>query len=122
MKILENNIPLSLGKQRQSLEPADPVVDSVVERISQAVRPEKVFLFGSRASGHARNDSDIDLLLLCPGAKDKRQIKLAAHRLFDHPQFSLDVFVLTPQEFEEQKQVANTLAREVFQSGRLCYG
>ena len=111
-----------MPRKTDSHNPADSVVDSVVKRISQAVRQEKVFLFGSRASGHARNDSDIDLLLLCPGTRDKRQIRLAAHRLFEHPKFSLDIFVLTPQEFEEQKKVANTLAREVFQTGRLCYG
>ena len=100
----------------------DDVVQRVVSTIAEAIKPKKIFLFGSRANGHSGPDSDIDLLLLCPDKDEKRRIRLATHKLFRHPEFSLDVFVLTPEEFEDQKRVANTLAREVSQTGVVCYG
>ena len=100
----------------------DELVNDVVNRICNSLRPDKVYLFGSRAAGRARPDSDIDLLLLYSGPKAKRDVSREAHRLFPHPQFSLDVFVLTPEEFEAEKEVPNTLAREVAETGVVCYG
>ena len=100
----------------------DELARTVVQVISGAIKPDKIFLFGSRATGSAERDSDIDLLIVYSGPKPKRDIRLQAHRLFERPEFSLDVFVLTPEEFDAQKKVANTLAREVSENGIVCYG
>ena len=100
----------------------DELVASVVDTISKTIRPAKIILFGSRAAGNAAPDSDIDLLLLYSGPKTKREVRLETHRLFERPDFSLDVFVLTPEEYDSQKNVANTLAREVSETGVVCYG
>lgn len=100
----------------------DDLVRSVVQTISKAIKPDKIFLFGSRATGNAERGSDIDLLVVYSGPKAKREVRLETHRLFERPEFSLDVFVLRPEEFEAQKKVANTLAREVSERGIVCYG
>ncbi len=100
----------------------DDTVKTVVRTITEAIRPVKVFLFGSRAEGNAKEDSDIDLLILYAGPKSPRDVQVHIHRLFPRPGFSLDVFVLTPEDFERQKGVANTLAREVSERGILCHG
>ena len=111
-----------VNNQGLTLDKLDKTVKEAVRKISKAIKPEKVFLFGSRANGNSNRDSDIDLLLLYSGLEDKRTVRLKTHRLFDSPRFSLDIFVLTPQEFEEQRKVANTLAREVSERGIVCYG
>lgn len=100
----------------------DETVEQIVRRIVEAIRPEKVFLFGSRVTGTPTSESDIDLLVLYRGAKTPREVQVDIHRLFERPRFSLDVFVLNPEDFETQKGVANTLAREVNERGLLCYG
>lgn len=100
----------------------DPVARHVVETIAANLRPEKVYLFGSRAGEKANPESDVDVLLICDGRENPRDIRLKTHRLFKNPSFSLDVFVQSSQEFEAQKRVANTLAREVTERGVLCYG
>ena len=100
----------------------DPLVEKVVHTITEAIRPEKIILFGSRAVGETKDDSDIDLVVVCRGPKSKREIQLEIHNLFEHPDFSLDVFVLTPEELEREKGLANTLAREVSERGVVCYG
>lgn len=100
----------------------DPVVERVVRRIAQSVKPDKIILFGSRASGKVREDSDIDLLVIYSGPTPRRELQIGIHKLFRHPDFSMDVFVMTAQEFEAQKTIANTLAREVAERGVVCYG
>lgn len=101
---------------------ADPLVAKVVRRIARSVKPERVILFGSRASGQAGEDSDIDLVVVYSGSKTKREVQVGIHKLFPNPDFSMDVFVLTPEELESQKTVPNTLAREVSERGVICYG
>jgi len=100
----------------------DPLVMKVVERIAKSLRPDKIILFGSRAKGTADPGSDIDLLIIYSGPRSKREVQVAIHQLFEHPDFSLDVFVLTPDELESQRRMANTLAREATERGIVCYG
>jgi len=100
----------------------DPLVDKVVQKIAKTIRPEQIILFGSRACGVADAGSDIDLVVVYSGAKSKRELKLEIHRLFPHPNFSMDVFVLSPEELGSQKRIANTLAREISERGVVCYG
>lgn len=99
-----------------------PSVNEIVQRIADHIRPEKIILFGSRAQGKASSESDIDLLIVYAGPKSKREVKLEVHGLFEHPRFSMDLFVLTPEELETQKAIANTLAREVTERGVVFYG
>ena len=46
---------------------ADPRAVAVARAVYEAVRPESVILFGSRARGDYREDSDIDLMVICDG-------------------------------------------------------
>ena len=100
----------------------DRTVAQIVERIVRAIRPDKVFLFGSRLTDSPEPESDIDLLVLYGGDRTPQEIQIEIHRLFERPGFSLDVFALKTEDFEAQKKVANTLAREVSERGLVCYG
>jgi len=106
----------------ESLCNKDPLVERVVRRIARSAKPERVILFGSRASGQPREDSDIDLVVVYSGSKTKREVQVGIHKLFPNPDFSMDVFVLTPEELESQKTIPNTLAREISERGVVCYG
>ena len=50
---------------------ADPKAVAVARAVYEAARPESVILFGSRARGDYREDSDIDLMLVCEGRMSK---------------------------------------------------
>jgi len=101
---------------------SDPVVERVVKIIADAIHPEKIILFGSRAMGTARPDSDLDLVIIYAGEKSKRQVKLDIHRLMESESFPIDLFVLSPEEMLRQRHVANTLAREVAERGVTVHG
>jgi predicted nucleotidyltransferase len=64
----------------------DPNVRTAVEMFLQRIRPlypvEQAFLFGSRARGTHRSDSDVDLAVLLRGeAQDFFAVKIAMVRL-----------------------------------------
>jgi predicted nucleotidyltransferase len=101
---------------------SDPVVKRVVRIIAEAIHPQKIILFGSRAKGTVRPDSDLDLVIIYAGEKSKRQIKLDIHRLLEPASLPMDLFVLSPEEMLRQRHVANTLAREVAERGVTVYG
>ena len=99
----------------------DTLVESVVKRIARSIKPERIYLFGSRADGTAREDSDVDLLIIYSGPLSKGDLKIRIRKLFPLPDFSMDLLVLTPDEFERQKGIANTIAREVNERGVIAY-
>jgi predicted nucleotidyltransferase len=101
---------------------SDSVVERVVKIIAEAIHPQKIILFGSRAMGTARPDSDLDLVVIYAGEKSKRQVKLDIHRLMEPESLPMDLFVLSPEEMLRQRHVANTLAREVAERGVTVYG
>ncbi len=100
----------------------DTQLQEIVRRISEVLHPEKIILFGSRARGEAHPDSDYDLLIVYDGPLSKRDVKLAVRRLFSLPGFSMDLFVLSPDEYERQKNVVSTVGRVAFMEGLVCYG
>ena len=56
---LNNNIA-----NRPEPHKADPLAFAVAEVVQRSVAPARVILFGSRARGDHRPDSDIDLLVI----------------------------------------------------------
>jgi hypothetical protein len=97
-------------------------VQGIAQRIADAVHPERIILFGSQGTGQARPESDVDLLLIYNGPLSKRDVKLAVRRLFPRPEFSLDLFVLSPEEYERQRSVPSTLGHTVSREGVVCHG
>lgn len=95
----------------------DDFVQTIIGRICETIQPKEIILFGSRANGSAKPDSDLDLLILYEGSLSKRDVKVAIRRLFPHPDFSMDLFVLSPAEFDRQKNVISSLGYTASREG-----
>jgi excisionase family DNA binding protein len=76
----------------------DAWLPMIVGRIVRVVNPAKIVLFGSRARGDAREDSDYDLLVIVDAAKDRRALRIAIRRSFDDLAVAADVVVATVEE------------------------
>ena len=107
-----------------AVRPMGPLAEDIAyvrDRIVQAYKPERIILFGSAATGTAREDSDLDLLII------KRTRKPYFQRIREviraiHIWRSTDIFVLTPDELERgTSQNRFFLNREILAKGKVIY-
>ena len=101
---------------------ADPKAVAVARAVYEAVRPEKVILFGSRARGDYRVDSDIDLLIISDGPSKARYMKAqnaaseAAHRIYGD-YFGADLVWMPREKYMECRVGINHLAAQAARDG-----
>lgn len=100
---------------------ADSFLAEVTRNLAARIRPWRIVLFGSRARGDARPDSDYDLLVLLETDRSRRErAALVRHALGDVPP-AVDVVVLTPAEFALQRDDVGTTAYHIHREGRVLY-
>lgn len=94
----------------------------LVERIVARLHPEEIWLFGSRAEGRARPDSDYDLLAVLPDDAPESALDLMkAWELTCGLGVPADLVPCTRTDFEEEKDEVGTLARAAYHRGRRIY-
>ena len=100
----------------------DPVLAEMVRRLVAEFHPDKIFLFGSRASGTAREDSDYDLLVVMPHLTEAaRNFAVRAYEILGDLNVAKDVLFTSTDKFERRKTVVNTLAEIATTDGREIY-
>jgi uncharacterized protein len=93
----------------------------LADEIVRQFQPEKIILFGSHARGEAGKDSDVDLLVLT--SYEGHSLDKAAEILGKtHPlEYSVDLIVRSPQEFERRCQTQDWLMRTIQDEGLVLY-
>lgn len=86
-------------------------------------RVTRIILFGSRARGDARPDSDFDLLVIVRGlsGEEMRAYRLALYRALRGKGVVADPWVMDQEEFEETRGVIGGLAYPASKEGVVLY-
>jgi uncharacterized protein len=95
----------------------------IVRRIRSVANPRKIVLFGSRARGEHRPDSDIDLLVIEDSSvpRHRRSIPLNA-ALADLPlDVDTEVVVYTPAEVDEWRNAGAAFVTTALREGKVLY-
>jgi len=116
--------PPTIGMEHSDGTDTEEVLGDIVRRLVAVYRPERVYLFGSRARAprDALADSDYDVLVIVASSDEPVHRRArAAYRALAGVPAAVDVLVWTRQEFEERAGVVTSLAATVADEGRLLH-
>ncbi len=99
-----------------------PALAEIVRRLVEAYRPERIYLFGSKARGDEGPDSDYDLLVVVPDdAEPERKQSKLAYRVLWGTGTAADVVVWTRTAFDRRSRVPASLPATVLREGKLLH-
>ena len=84
-------------------------IEKAVRTLVEAAKPTKIILFGSYARGDAREDSDVDLLVVEPNVNSKRDEMVRLRRLLRPFRIPVDVIVVSENEFNDWGHLPGTI-------------
>ncbi len=95
-------------------------ISEIAKVIKDEFNPSRLFLFGSRANGTAREDSDYDFVVVVKENKKTRIENMGKARSLLHEKcnVSADVFVYSESEFEEWKNELNSIPETAASLGK----
>lgn len=97
-------------------------LDRIVRQIVAGTDPLAIYLFGSRARGDAREDSDYDLMIVVPeGFPVSRRNSATAYSLVEGRRIPIDVTIVGEAKFRDRAGKVGTLSFEVAQDGAALY-
>ncbi len=108
----------------QSQHRPDPRACAVARAVEEAVHPDRVILFGSRARGDFNADSDIDLLIVTSsdqlGRRESERNRAVAHRkieeVYDH-WVGVDLVHMSANAFRYGRRARNHVAGQAVRDG-----
>jgi uncharacterized protein len=100
----------------------DGALEMAVERMVEALDPQSIWLFGSRARGDHRADSDYDLMVVAKpdGQFDSGDCVKALRPTFGTG-LDCEVVPCSWPDFEEARTLTTTLVAQVLEQGKLLY-
>ncbi|MFN4070546.1 MAG: nucleotidyltransferase domain-containing protein [Thermus caldifontis] len=100
-----------------------PELEPVLSAILKTVPVRKIMLFGSRARGEGRPESDYDLLIVVPPEyktmRAWKDLYLAASKV--QRGFSLDLVLATEEDLARYRDAWMTIYPEALKEGRVLY-
>lgn len=93
----------------------------IVDRLVKAIDPDRIVLFGSRAPGDERGDSDLDLLVVKDSDDPPHRRVIPAYRALTGLGVPKDILWRTPSEIRDWAGVQNYIATRALREGRVLY-
>lgn len=98
------------------------MIDLMVTKILNSLSPEKILLFGSTAQGNAKEDSDVDLMLIMNvDRSEKRKLKRQMYCELSGIGISKDIVIVTPEEVKKYKDVVGSVIFPAMRHGKVLY-
>jgi uncharacterized protein len=99
------------------------LLEEIVRRLVDVLKPEQIILFGSHAYGEPNEDSDIDLLVIVAESDEPRYRRArVAHRALRGMGVSKDIIVMTRREVADKVGVTSSFVHQAIHEGKVLYG
>ena len=107
------------------LKITEDTIQRMVETVVREAQPEMVYVFGSCGRGEAREESDVDLLIIVspdfgPGRSRWTEVK-RIRRALSQFRIPKDILVFSRGEFEYWKGASSHIVARAAKDGRLAY-
>jgi len=96
-------------------------MEDVIRQVVERFHPHKVILFGSYAYGQPHEWSDVDLLVVTPDPPPRKERWKAVYGLEGQTSLPLQIVFMSPEEFEETRDVVGGIAYPAHQWGKVVY-
>lgn len=98
------------------------VLDDIIVRLTRQAPIERIYLFGSQATGNAHTDSDIDLLIVVPPSDlSRHHLETRCYDALWGMKTPVDVIVLTQSQFDQMSKVKTSIAAAAMSKGIVLY-
>jgi len=123
MIALKNSLRIRAMKEGKEILEKDPILWRIVEIIVKEIDPDKIILFGSRARGDYKEDSDYDILVLKKGIRPENRRKLEGKIYLSLKAIGIpvEVFVQDSDRYEELKDKWFLFYYDVEREGKVIY-
>ena len=101
----------------------DPILQRIVEVIVREIAPDRIILFGSRARGDYKENSDYDILVLKEGVRpeERRRLEGRIYLSLRSLGVPVEIFVQDSGRYEELKDKWFLFYYNVEREGRVIY-
>ena len=99
----------------------EEVLREIARRLVLEFAPRKIILYGSRANGTARNESDYDLLIVWRDENPPYARAATVRQALWDLGFPMDIAVMTPREFERFRTWRVHIAAVADREGRVLH-
>ncbi len=96
-------------------------LEQITQRIVEGFHPQRVILFGSRARGDERRDSDVDLLIVAPSSEPRWRRAVPVYQALAGLGVPKDIVWWTPEEIAEWRGVKTHFINTVLREGVVLY-
>ncbi len=96
-------------------------IRKAVDLLQQAAKPRKIILFGSHARGDAREDSDVDFLVIERSVPNRVAEMVRLRRILSPLRIPVDVRVVSEEAFREWSTTPGTVLYEAALEGKVLY-
>lgn len=102
-------------------EVTEELLDEMVTIIVETVAPEQVILFGSRATGKAGPNSDVDLMVIQSEPENRLDVEIRLSRALSDFLVPIDILIFGRDEVERWRDTTNHVVARALRHGKVLY-
>jgi predicted nucleotidyltransferase len=99
-----------------------PAIQPALQALIEAAHPERIILFGSHARGDAREDSDLDFLVIEAQVEDRAKEMVRLRRALRPLRIPVDVLVYSTEDVARWGDQPGSALYWALREGRVVYG
>jgi uncharacterized protein len=97
------------------------ILAELKHRVVSKFQPNRIILFGSHVASSPGPNSDLDILVIMEVKGSTRQKANEIDLLMADRVIPMDFIVLTPEQYDQQKDIIGTMLRQAHREGRVIY-